>query len=178
MSSSNAISEKKVKYVTTGDLSFSNKDKFSKYVLLNDKEEYNKEKRRKDFDEFSFIDEALRDLYSDCDRVKSNGDVLYFVDYRNINDKYFIDSKEDKNTTYVLLLTNENIGDVNQQFIDVLDWYYKNDCANEIEIKNSWEAFDSVNEGIAYRGGSGYHYALYAKSLNLADYLDYENWLS
>lgn len=107
----------------------------------------------------------MRDLFGDSDFVKSNGDVLYFVDYRNVNDKYFIDDKENKNTTYVLLLTNESIGDVESHFIDVLDWYYKNDCANEISIKNTWEVFDTVNEGIAYRGGSGYTYALYAKSL-------------
>lgn len=46
MSNSNTISEKKVKYITTGDLSFYAKDAFSKYVLSNDKEEYKKAKKK------------------------------------------------------------------------------------------------------------------------------------
>lgn len=163
MSNSNEISENKIKYVTLGDLSFYAKDDFSKFVLSSHKEEYKKEKRKKDFDEFSFIYESLKDLYLDCDWVKSNGEILCFVDYKNINNKYFIDKN---NTIYILLLTNESIKDVESNFINVLDWYYKNECENEIDIENTFVAFENVNEGIAYRGGSGYTYALYAKSLN------------
>ena len=54
--------------------------------------------------------------------------------------------------------------------IAIVNWWL-NDSENQIEIENKWESnngklgWKDVSEGIAYRGGSGYSYDLYAKTL-------------
>lgn len=49
-------------------------------------------------------------------------------------------------------------------------WGYSKDIEGNFdsiikEIENSWGDWNNVKEGIAYRGGSGYSYSLYAKEL-------------
>jgi len=46
---------------------------------------------------------------------------------------------------------------------EIVDWFLAG-SENELDIENTWQDWKNVNQGIAYRGGSGYCYGLYAKS--------------
>lgn len=48
--------------------------------------------------------------------------------------------------------------------VEVLEWYIGG-AKNSKEIDNDWDDWDTVKEGIAYRGGQGYLYGLFAKEL-------------
>lgn len=66
---------------------------------------------------------------------------------------------ENKHNVYIITLT-----EYESEVYDIIKWWL-NGCENEIEINNDWRAWDTVKSGVAYRGGSGYCYALYAKEL-------------
>jgi hypothetical protein len=95
--------------------------------------------------------ESISDLWYDCDHVKTHGE-------NGRGDGMFVTLKT-KNKTYIITKY-----ELDFEAYDIIEWWL-NGAENEIEIENNWNDWDKVLEGVAYRGGSGYTYGLYAKSL-------------
>jgi hypothetical protein len=93
----------------------------------------------------------IADLWYDCDHVKTYGE-------NGRGDSPFVTLKT-KNKTYIVTPY-----ELDCEAYDLIEWWL-NGAENEIEIENNWDDWDKVLEGVAYRGGSGYSYALYAKKL-------------
>jgi hypothetical protein len=93
----------------------------------------------------------IGDLFVDGDYVKMHGEEgrgnYNFVKYENKSKIYII-------TDF----------DFDEEVEEVINWWL-NGCVNECEIQNNWNDWDKVKTGVAYRGGSGYAYSLYAKEL-------------
>lgn len=96
---------------------------------------------------------SISDLWNDCDHVKTHGEegrgCFPFV------------TLESKHNIYIISMYD--YGDESNAE-DLINWWFDG-APNEIEINNTWDDWDKVNEGIASRGGKGYVYALYAKTL-------------
>lgn len=90
--------------------------------------------------------------WCDCDHIKTHGE-----EGRGDTDFNTIDIG---NVRYII--TMFEIEDIE---MEVLKWW-QNSFENEIEIDNNWDEWNKVEKGIAYRGGSGYCYALYAMELS------------
>jgi hypothetical protein len=93
----------------------------------------------------------ISDLWYDCDHVKINGES-------GRGDVCFI-TVENKSVIYII-----GLYDFESEEEDVVNWWLDG-AKDEIEINNTWDDWDKVKTGIAYRGGSGYCYSLYAKEL-------------
>jgi hypothetical protein len=91
------------------------------------------------------------DMWYDCDHVKIEGES-------GRGEAMFL-KHENKHNIYIITLT-----EYESEVYDIIKWWL-NGCENEIEINNNWNDWDTVKSGVAYRGGSGYCYALYAKEL-------------
>lgn len=104
-----------------------------------------------DFDVLSLFDD-------DPDFIKINGE-------NGRGKAMFIDVKIEDVTIYILI-SPSYYGYGYEDAVNVLEWFIngaKNDFMDA--LNNSWNDWDKVNKGVAYRGGSGYYYSLYAKEL-------------
>lgn len=94
---------------------------------------------------------SISDLWYDCDHVKYQGEEgrgnFPFVKYEN------------KSKIYII-----SIHETDDETEEIINWWLQG-CENECEIQNNWNDWDKVKTGVAYRGGSGYSYALYAKEM-------------
>lgn len=104
------------------------------------------------------VGEQLTDLYYDCDHVKTHGEP-------GRGDHCFVDYKGE-DTRYIIHLSDAD----DSEAVDLINWWLdgaEGDLvgSDEGQIDNNWNAWDTVKTGVAYRGGSGYCYALYAKEL-------------
>ena len=105
-----------------------------------------------DFD----ICSELSDYWFDCDYVKLNGEdgrgsQMFFI----VKD---VDGKD-----YAV-----HYNDPDSETIALIDWFLNGadgDLIGEDGLENNWNDWDKVKRGVAYRGGSGYCYGLYAKEL-------------
>ena len=95
----------------------------------------------------------IADLWYDCDHVKLYGEW-------GRGDCSFV---KHENTKYIYIVTPS---EYDFDFEDVVEWWLCG-ATNEIDIRNNWQDWDDVKVGVAYRGGSGYSYALYAKELKV-----------
>lgn len=108
-------------------------------------------KNRFSIDANDKANETIADLWYDCDHVKINGEegrgYCQFVKLEN------------KNTIYIVTPY-----EYDSEFYDIIEWWL-NGSENEIDIENNWNEWNKVNKGVAYRGGAGYSYSLFAKEL-------------
>ena len=95
--------------------------------------------------------ESIIDFWIDCDHIKVNGE-------RGRGNRCF-NTFDIGNTKYIV-----SVYDLEADELEILKWWL-NGCIDEIEINNNWTEWDNVKTGIAYRGGSGYCYSLYAMEL-------------
>ena len=104
-------------------------------------------------------DEQLSDLWYDCDHVKLDGESgrgnHMFVDYKG------------KDTHYIIHYDADDA-----EAIELINWWLdgaEGDLIGNVgskgSLENTWQDWDKVKTGVAYRGGSGYCYGLYAKEL-------------
>lgn len=96
----------------------------------------------------------IADLWYDCDHVKVDGEQgrgnVCFVVHENKSKMYVILERGDYETE--------------TDYINLIEWFLSG-ADGEIGIENNWNDWDNVQTGVAFRGGSGYCYALYAKTL-------------
>ena len=103
-----------------------------------------------DFEEFSLFE-------GDPDFIKVNGEQgRGEIPFISVN----------VNGTEIYILSNYYLDcyDCEQEASEILEWFIMG-AENKKEIMNVWEDWDKVKEGIAYRGGAGYFYSLFAKEL-------------
>lgn len=97
------------------------------------------------------------DFWLDCDHVKDGRETSGYGDRRGCG--LFTDI-ETPARHYII--TKERFT-ILQGLI--LSWWL-NGSENRIDLGDTtWNAWDTVREGVAYRGGAGYFYSLYAKTL-------------
>lgn len=127
---------KKIIYLTEFDVIFGSNNYLKNVFSIDKKDKEN---------------ECITDLWYDCDHVKINGEGgrgdCMFTKHETTKNIYII-------TPY----------EYDFDFEDIIEWWL-NGCENEVEINNNWHDWNKVKSGIAYRGGSGYSYSLYAKEL-------------
>lgn len=127
---------KKIHYITELDLIFGSNNYLKNVFCVDSKDKEN---------------ETISDLWYDCDHVKLEGEEgrgnFPFVKHEN------------KGNIYIITLF-----EYESEFEEVIEWWL-NGAENEVEINNNWDDWNTVKIGVAYRGGSGYCYALYAKEL-------------
>lgn len=92
------------------------------------------------------------DLWYDCDYVKARDQIGVVVN------ESFVTMDAGK-TTYIITRN-----DLEQEHEDVLLWWLAG-AENDLCISETWTEWANVEEGIAYRGGAGYSYTFYTKSL-------------
>ena len=98
----------------------------------------------------------LSDIWHDCDYVKTHGEL------GRGNHMFFVVTEGD--TTFIV---HYDLDD-SDEAISLIDWFLagaEGDLIGDGGLENTWSDWDKVQSGIAYRGGSGYCYALYAKEL-------------
>jgi len=93
----------------------------------------------------------ITDLFIDCDHVKvagenGRGDVMFTT--------FNIDE-----TTYII-----GYDEIDKHARKIIMWWLEG-AEGDKDVDNNWKAWDTVKEGVAYRGGAGYYYDLFAKSL-------------
>lgn len=135
--------------IDTDDLMTGNKLTQSQYDYLNDLFEMDNE----DFDVLTLFE-------GDPDFIKINGEV-------GRGEIMFIDVKIEDVTIYILISNDYYDYDWNNA-VNILQWFIdgaKDDLINNETLSNNWNDWNKVKSGVAYRGGSGYHYSLYAKSI-------------
>lgn len=127
---------KKIHYITEMELIFGSNNYLKNIFSIDAKDKEN---------------ESVSDLWYDCDHVKLYGEAgrggFPFIKHENKGNIYIITPFE-----------------YDWDFEDVIEWWLKG-SEGEISIRNNWDDWDTVQSGVAYRGGSGYCYALYAKEL-------------
>lgn len=106
-----------------------------------------------EIDEFGEFDE-LSIFEGDPDYIKVFGEV-------GQGEIPFIEVTVNDTTIYILSSILVEHYDCFDKAVEILEWYIGG-AENSKEIDNNW---NTVKEGIAYRGGSGYTYSLYAKEL-------------
>ena len=111
--------------------------------------------------------EELQDRLSITEEDKDNG---YIQDFFACDPDYIKTRKTDgrgqvpfvvvseNETTYII--TPDELDDIE---VGLVKWFLDG-AKGELEIENNWQSWQDVNTGIAYRGGRGYCYSLYAKS--------------
>ena len=102
------------------------------------------------FEEFSLFE-------GDPDFIKVNGE-------QGRGEIPFISVVVDGTEIYILPYYYLECYDCEQEAMEILEWFILG-AKDQKEIENSWGDWNNVKEGIAYRGGSGYYYSLYAKEL-------------
>jgi len=130
-----------VKHVNISDVAFNTIPELSERLELGDDYEQNRDN--------------LQSLYHDCDHVKTSGEEgrgrEMFIDVSVGGIKYIIWFYEPS-----------------EQAIKLVEWFLngaKGDLIDGEKLSNNWGDWNKVEKGVAYRGGSGYSYALYAKEL-------------
>ena len=103
------------------------------------------------------VSEYLSDMWHDCDHVKSRGE-----DGRG--NHMFFDVKT-ADTHFII-----HYDDPDAEDVDLINWWLAGADGDLIgrddnQLENNWNDWDKVKKGVAYRGGSGYCYGLYAKEL-------------
>ncbi len=89
--------------------------------------------------------EALSYLVGDPDKIKCDGDELYFMDVDLNGTKYILTS-----------------GYPSEQEKEMLKHFHGQERDNYFTLqKYSWDVYDAVAKVIAYRGGCGYTYAIW-----------------
>ena len=88
----------------------------------------------------------IEDLFScDPDMVKTESGTVAFVAIHFKRKIYII-------TPYEL----------DEEEEDVIEWWHEG-AKGDLSSVNSWEEWEAAAEGVAYRGGRGYMYALYIR---------------
>ena len=93
----------------------------------------------------------IEGVWYDCDYIKIDGEKgrgdfpFFIIEFKTV--VYFISMSE-----------------WNEETIELATWFW-NGAVDEADIDNNWKTWDKVKTGVAYRGGSGYYYALYAKEM-------------
>lgn len=134
------------KIITSMDLECGVNLTNEEYKYLNDLFDLDDE----NFDEFSLFE-------SDPDFIKVNGE-------QGRGEIPFISVNVNGMEIYILSYYYLEHYNCEQEAREILEWFILG-ANNQKEIENSWDDWNNVKEGIAYRGGSGYHYSLYAKEL-------------
>ncbi len=113
-----------------------------------------------------YIDE-LRDRLDITAEDKENG---YIQDFFNCDPDYIKSNETDGRGQMPFVVITENDttyiisdGELDEIELEIVQWWLDG-AENELDIENNWNIWNKVNHGIAYRGGSGYSYTLYAKN--------------
>lgn len=110
-----------------------------------------------DIDVNEDVRDQLVDFWIDCDHVKVYGE-------EGRGDHRFVTHNVD-DTKFII---HYDIDDPDEA-IALIDWFLdgaEGDLIGENGLENNWNDWDKVETGVAYRGGSGYCYGLYAKTLS------------
>lgn len=110
-----------------------------------------------DIDVNEDVRDQLVDFWIDCDHVKVYGE-------EGRGDHRFVTHNVD-DTKFII---HYDIDD-SDEAIALIDWFLdgaEGDLIGENGLENNWNDWDKVETGVAYRGGSGYCYGLYAKTLS------------
>lgn len=111
-----------------------------------------------DIDVNEDVRDQLVDFWIDCDHVKVYGE-------EGRGNHMFVTHDVD-DTKYIIHYDSDD-----SEAITLINWWLDGAEGNLIGkngIENNWPDWDKVETGVAYRGGSGYCYGLYAKTLNPA----------
>jgi hypothetical protein len=99
------------------------------------------------------IDTEMSDYWFDCDYVKTHGEAG-----RGSVEFIIVETEDRKYVIY----NGEPADDEDAE--ELVNWFLTG-RPGEVEIDNTWAAWNDVEKGIAYRGGMGYAYALYAREV-------------
>lgn len=106
------------------------------------------------------VAEQMQDYWYDCDHVKLHGE-------EGRGNHMFITCDVD-DTKFIIHRDDDDDGEATK----LIDWFLDGaegdligNAGSDGELKNTWYDWDKVQTGVAYRGGSGYCYGLYAKEL-------------
>lgn len=116
--------------------------------------------------EYAYLD-SLFELHDDFDELtlfEGDPDYIKVLGGAGRGEIPFITVKIDDTEIYILCRLSLDHYGCEDEAKDIVEWFI-NGADNEIEIDNNWTDWDKVKKGIAYRGGSGYFYSLYAKEL-------------
>jgi len=109
----------------------------------------------------------LQDRLDVTDEDKDNG---YIQDLFAADPDYIRFAKcEGRGQTPFIAVTENEVtyiitpAEIESDEEEIVNWWLEG-AKNQINIENNWQDWQNVNQGIAYRGGSGYCYALYAKN--------------
>ena len=106
-------------------------------------------KNRLSVDENDKDNGYIQDLFIDCDYLKYDNYTTLFITVENKSKVYIISSSE-----------------LEKEEMDTIEWFLKGATGDLCE-DNSWKFWEeSVKTGVAFRGGGGYCYSIYAKELN------------
>jgi hypothetical protein len=103
-----------------------------------------------------YVRDQLSDLWYDCDHVKVGGE-------EGRGNHMFVTCDVDD----IKFIIHYDMDD-SDEAIALIDWWLdgaKGDLIGKNGMENTWSDWDKVQTGVAYRGGSGYCYGLYAKEL-------------
>jgi len=129
-----------------------------KTIILSWENAYENNYIRK-FMEENDIDDVLSLFEGDPDMIRVNNSKICYVTFENEDETIIVYAD------FSYLLEDKDIPKL-QKMLEtfVEDWAILHD--NYVKIDNqTWEAFDELENGIAYRGGSGYSYTIW-KYLN------------
>lgn len=134
------------KIITTDELEQGTNLTANEFDYLNNTLEIDKG----DFDVLSLFDGDPD--YIKLDGEKGRGNVIFT--------KFDV-----KGTSIYIMLDPDYVDYDYDKAVNILKWWI-NGAENNLvdtELDNNWNDWNKVNQGVAYRGGSGYFYALYAR---------------
>lgn len=119
--------------------------------------------------EFEYLDELFDisediEVFDTLSLFDGDPDFIKVFGGRGRGEIPFIDVTVNDTTIYILSSIDLNYHDCFEEAFEVLEWYIGG-AKNSKEIDNNWNDWNTVKEGVAYRGGKGYYYSLYAKEL-------------
>lgn len=120
-------------------------------------------------EELNYLDELFDisediEVFDTLSLFDGDPDFIKVFGGRGRGEITFIDVKIDDTTVYILPSLCIEYHDCFEEAVEVLEWYIGG-AKNSKDIDNNWNDWNTVKEGVAYRGGRGYYYSLYAKEL-------------
>ena len=117
-------------------------------------------------EEFKYLDELfdIDDEFEELSLFEGDPDYIKVFGEDGLGEIPFITASVNGTTIYIISSYYMEHYECYDKAFEILEWYIGG-AKNSKEIDNNWNAWNTVKEGIAYRGGSGYFYSLYAKEL-------------
>ena len=116
--------------------------------------------------EYEYLDELFEidEEFDELSLFEGDPDYIKVMGEEGRGEIPFITVKIDDTEIYILCDLLLEQFECLDEATNILEWFIAG-AENNIEIDNNWTEWDKVKKGIAYRGGSGYSYRLYAKEL-------------